>query len=123
MKSTAFRRGALLACAATLALGAGAANASNYSQMVVFGDSLSDTGNIQSFIPLPLPPYSSNTISNGDNWIETLGGRLGLSSLNSESGGTNYAWAGATTGPAGAAVLPPFSLLDQANFYLSDTGM
>lgn len=90
-----------------------------YSGLVAFGDSLTDTGNLYETFGFPLPPYAPGRISDGDVWIDGFATSLGLSSLNSASGGNNYAWANARTGPAGT-VLPPLTLLDQAATYLSN---
>lgn len=52
------------------------AMASNFSQFYVFGDSLSDTGNVFNasggLIP-PDPPYSQGRFSNGDIWVDFVG--------------------------------------------------
>ncbi len=90
-----------------------------YSGLAAFGDSLTDTGNLDAFFGLPQPPYAPGRISDGPVWLDGLADSLGLSSLTSASGGNNYAWAGATTGPAGST-FPPFSLLSQAATYLSN---
>ncbi|OWY65743.1 hypothetical protein B7486_40310 [cyanobacterium TDX16] len=76
-----------------------------FSQIVVFGDSLSDTGNTfqATGIP-PSPPYSEGRFSNGPVWIDYLADNLGLSSDRR----TNYAFGGATTGKNNTtAPLPP----------------
>ena len=70
-----------------------------YSQVVFFGDSLTDTGNLyaSSGNTLPAsPPYFNGRFSNGPLWSETLAGALGFSATPSLFGGNNYAWAGAT---------------------------
>jgi phospholipase/lecithinase/hemolysin len=85
-----------------------------FSQMVVFGDSLSDDGNSAALtggkIP-PTPPYFQGRFSNGPVWVEQLAPRLGLP-VNPD---TNVAVGGATTGtlntntkllPQGAQPLP-----------------
>ena len=106
-----------------LALFAGRADAFSFSSIVVFGDSLSDTGNISRSIPLiPLPPYAPGRFSNGPVWVETLGANLGLPVNPSLAGGTNFAYGGAVTGlPAPAGTGP--SLIDQLNtLYFPATG-
>jgi len=78
-----------------------AASAQPFSNMFVFGDSLSDTGNLAAlpeFSFLNLPPYSRG-FSNGDRAVEVLGKSLGLTAnpslyLLGQSAGTNYAVAG-----------------------------
>jgi phospholipase/lecithinase/hemolysin len=78
----------------------GKANA--FTHLVVFGDSLSDTGNLASLIGLP-SPYYQNRISNGPVAVDVVAARLGLSSnysrhIFSSSGGENYAVGGANAG-------------------------
>jgi phospholipase/lecithinase/hemolysin len=78
-----------------------------YSEIVVFGDSLSDTGNyatryIDQVLP---PPYDGGRWSNGPVWVEILAERLGLQlPVDSSHGGTNYAWGGGTTGSIAGSV-------------------
>lgn len=68
-----------------------------FSQMYVFGDSLSDDGNLFAatggVIP-PSPPYFNGRLSNGPVWVENLAPLLGLA-VNPD---TNVAFSGATTG-------------------------
>ena len=82
------------------------------SQIVVFGDSLSDTGNVfaASGGVTPVPEYFNGRFSNGPNWVERLAGAFGLPVVPSALGGTNNAFGGATTGGSGGSVP---SLLDQ----------
>lgn len=67
-----------------------------FSRIVVFGDSLSDTGNFYQLTGghVPPPPYFDGRFSNGRLWIEYLAEDLGLQVLPED----NYAVAGATTG-------------------------
>ena len=68
-----------------------------YSQVVFFGDSLSDTGNLYLTTGIPVsPPYFNGAFSNGPLWTAILAGDLGRSATPSLLGGTNFAWAGAT---------------------------
>jgi outer membrane lipase/esterase len=113
-----------------------------FSSLVVFGDSLSDSGN-NAFVfdnvgvpPFPLgartptpidgpnfiptAPYASNRYSNGPVWVEQFATALGLSAQPSLQGGSNFAFGGARTGPAGSSF--PFSLVDQVNTFLNATG-
>ncbi|RQH21045.1 SGNH/GDSL hydrolase family protein [Okeania hirsuta] len=68
-----------------------------FSDIYVFGDSLSDTGNAfvatGGLLP-PSPPYFQGRTSNGPLWIETLAPQLELTSNSS----LNFAVNGATTG-------------------------
>lgn len=79
------------------------AQAASFSQIFVFGDSLSDTGNTfeATGIP-PSPPYFEERFSNGPVWVDYLAEDLGLSSDRR----TNYAFGGATTGSNNNTLLP-----------------
>jgi phospholipase/lecithinase/hemolysin len=74
------------------------ASAETYSQLYVFGDSLSDTGNVFKATGGLIPPaqlgYYDGRFSNGLNWVEYLAQDLGLN----PNPNTNYAFGGATTG-------------------------
>lgn len=71
-----------------------------FSQVYVFGDSLSDTGNLASVIGDFPAPYYMNRVSNGPVAVETLAAQLGhaaeasLHLIGTEQG-SNYAVAGA----------------------------
>jgi len=76
-------------------------SAHSFTSLVVFGDSLSDSGRAyvlsDGFYP-PSPPYAQR-FSNGPVAAEYLAAALGLPLLPASSpGGTNYAVGGATTG-------------------------
>jgi outer membrane lipase/esterase len=123
-----------------LTLASGVAQALPYSNLVIFGDSLTDSGNnavvIDSRVPpldpsrtstpiassafIPSLPYASNRYSNGAVWVEYLATKLGLSAAPSVLGGTNFSFGGARTGPAGSSF--PFSLTDQVQFFLGGVG-
>ncbi len=68
-----------------------------FSDLYVFGDSLSDTGNAFAatggLLP-PSPPYFQGRISNGSLWVETLAPQLAVTS----DPNLNFAVNGATTG-------------------------
>ena len=73
-----------------------------YSAMYVFGDSLSDTGNVSlataGLVPVS-PPYADRSFTNGPVWAQDLAGALGLPALlPSLAGGTDFAFGGAETG-------------------------
>lgn len=121
-----------------------------YSDLVIFGDSLSDTGNVglalqaagfanaslgypqpvtNSYIPsAPYPitgAYFPAVFSNGPVWATDFAAALGLSataSLLPGAGGTNYAFAGArvTKGLAQGQDVP--SLIEQYGMYLLGMG-
>ena len=101
-----------------------------YSEIVVFGASLTDVGNIAVISPPflgfsspPSPPYFDGRFANGPIWIDVLADHLGLPRPEaSETGGTNYAYGGATSG----TVDNPFraqgllDMDDQVAEYLTD---
>jgi phospholipase/lecithinase/hemolysin len=90
------------------------AMASNFSQFYVFGDSLSDTGNVfnatgglvnpETAIP-PNPPYAPGRFSNGDIWVDFVGNEIGLTpttfippQTNIPSDDVNFAVGGSSSG-------------------------
>jgi len=93
----------ILSCA--VVCGAGAGRTFAFTQLVVFGDSLSDVGNVnnQTFGISPGSPYWQGRFSNGPVWIEDLAPSFSLSvPTYSRAGGTNatdWAYGGAHTGP------------------------
>jgi len=78
---------------AWFALG-GLAYAGPYSAVVVFGDSLSDNGNLYAAAKIPAAPYYNGRRSNGPVAVEDL-----ASALNAPL--VDFAWIGATTGLGG----------------------
>ncbi len=107
-----------------LVLAAAPVHGQAFSRMVIFGDSLSDTGNIYTItdnwlygsiggllfpdMPLPYPPspYYSKRFSNGPVWVDYLSQDLGLSGPSHDlhnvvfpttGNGYNYAVGGAQT--------------------------
>ncbi len=94
-----------------------AADDDEYSALIVFGDSLSDTGNLAAqpgFEVLLFPPFDNGRLSNGPLAVETLANGLGLPLLAAVNGGTNFAVAGATARQTSLASLP-----NQVNLFLS----
>ena len=95
---------ALLACAVAATLAPTTASALAFSDLVIFGDSLSDTGNLSlatsGAYPGTAQPYDGGRYSNGPVWTEYLATGLGLhyAATPYQTGGTNYAYAGARTG-------------------------
>jgi outer membrane lipase/esterase len=96
----------LAGTALCLSLSVHAASAQQFSSLVIFGDSLSDTGNIAKIVPaavlatipagtpgLPLPPYYDFRFSNGPIYADTLGGKLGIATPTAD-----FAVGGAYTG-------------------------
>ncbi len=86
------------------------AMAIRFSGIAVFGDSLSDVGNIYTLTSqvswltgtvVPDEPYAGGRFSNGPVWVEHVGAALGLDAgTPSMRGGTNYAYGGANTDTA-----------------------
>ena len=92
--------------------------AATYSDLIVFGDSLSDTGNIYrvtaGVIPNS-PPYFDGRFTNGPNYVDDLAADLHLSSKPFLAGGDNYAFGGARTNFNSLA--PSFDIRDQVRTY------
>ncbi|WP_439478467.1 autotransporter domain-containing protein [Brevundimonas sp.] len=80
---------------------ASAASAQTYSRLVVFGDSLSDNGNLYAATgntSPTSPPYFQGRFSNGPVFTELLGFNAGRSAAGaSVTGSINYAYGGART--------------------------
>src|SRR3954468_18901312 len=99
-------------------------------QMVVFGDSLSDTGNVDiaTFGLFPGDNYAPGRFTNGPAttpqtsgpfglWADQVAGRLGVPDPQpflAGGGGTDYAFGSATTASNGLYNIP-----DQVNYFLS----
>jgi outer membrane lipase/esterase len=113
------RRLSTLLAALMFTFPAVAAHAQDYTSIVVFGDSLSDTGNVAHLtqekygvrIPGPLADYTDGRFTDGDDtlpaaqkhfgvWIEQLAATLPAKPIITDSldGGTNYAYGFALTG-------------------------
>ena len=97
-----FLRHAALAALTVAAVGgvASAASAQSYSRLVVFGDSLSDNGNLFAATggASPTAPYFQGRFSNGPVFTELLGFNVGRSAAGaSVTGSINYAYGGART--------------------------
>ena len=115
-------------------------SAENFTHVVSFGDSLSDTGNLfdvtsnpvnQALLailfpeldpPIPSSPYFQGRFSNGPVWVDRLADRLSLDPVTpSEHGGFNYAVGGATTFDDGeflVNLILPDDVEDQVDDYL-----
>ncbi len=105
------------------------AQASAYSALYAFGDSLSDTGNVNIITGgVPLAPYAPGRFTNGPVWVETLAANLGLSANPALApGGTNWAFGGAPTGPPYTQSVPYITQQVSGGFaplpgYLQTTG-
>ena len=104
-------------------LGIASAEAGPFNDMVVFGDSLSDVGNIAqaSFEIYPGPAYFNDRFSNGPVWVESLSVDLGFGSIQrSTAGGDNFAYGGAqTTGTGGFEGLFIRDVNEQVSLFLN----
>jgi outer membrane lipase/esterase len=113
----------ILASALALALGGtSAVQAQSFSDVIVFGDSLSDAGNIA--VVQHLPAGNSFTTNPDPVYAEIVAAYFGDTLTNSLSGGTDYAYGGACARPNGGGftcVNSPgsFSLPTQINTYLT----
>jgi outer membrane lipase/esterase len=103
----------LITLALALALGSIAtAQNRSFTNIYVFGDSLSDTGNLFAATSAlgaanPPAPYYQGRFSNGPVWVERLGNPLALAvtAAPTVKSSMNFAFGGATA--AGTASLPP----------------
>ena len=95
------------------------------SNLVIFGDSLSDMGNGNSSLIVSTvftsPPYFSGRFSNGPVWIEYVSDNFGLSTTFGDglSQGDNRAFGGAQTGQGYAYLTLP-NVGTQINNYLAN---
>jgi len=98
-----------------------------FSNVYIFGDSLSDTGNTRATVPLgsfgpvaALAGYGPNgRFSNGILWHEYLSSELGLASTRSTAGGNNFAYGGARIDNSSG---PSTGVLNQYNQYIGRVG-
>lgn len=113
---------------ATLALAATAitATAGPYTDLIVFGDSLSDVGNTDTWTlgAFPGSDYFDGRFSNGPTYAERLSAGLGFGALLTDTDdGDNFAYGGAETdGPGGFSGLFLNSLVEQVDEYLDRVG-
>jgi thermolabile hemolysin len=92
-----------------------AQNSPSIDHLYIFGDSLSDTGNVfksTNQVYPPSPAYFQGRYSNGQVWVEYLGKELGVPTIQQ----TNFAYGGATTGTVGTQGVP--GLLTQVQQFL-----
>src|SRR3954466_11651359 len=123
MLAIRWNKGVMIAAGLSLCLGVAATSSpadAAPTSVYAFGDSLTDTGNINAstFGILPLSPYASGRFSNGPIWIDRVTSAFGTQATPSLTGGNNFAYGGATTG----GIAPPgvtFQTLD----YLARQGV
>lgn len=105
------------------------ASAATFSKFFVFGDSLSDTGNVfnatQGAVP-PSPPYFNGRFSNSKNWVDFVGDKLNLTPTRftelpgvPATQGVNFATGGANSGKGNAVVpdAPLPGVLEQVGLF------
>jgi phospholipase/lecithinase/hemolysin len=99
----------------------GGKSGDTYSQIVVFGASLSDNGNAATVAPSLFPgaPYYPGRASNGLLWIDVVAADLGNELKPFVNGGTNYAVGGARTCEISGTSPNPFDMCYQTNLYLA----
>ncbi len=111
------------------------ASAAGFSQFNVFGDSLSDTGNVFTVsgqnsptgpIP-PDPPYFQGRFSNNKIWVDYLGQDIGLTptlftnlSTKTPTQGINFAFVGSLSGQDNAFVPGAPGVLKQVDTFLAN---
>ena len=103
-----------------------------FQTTVVFGASLSDTGNLCTSPAVmgcpPAPPYAPGRFSNGSLWVEVLAARYGAAVTPSTAGGNNFAYAEARTGtvpgagPATGTASRVPGMAEQLNAYFARFG-
>ena len=69
----------------------------SFHAVIVFGDSLSDTGNAAKATGIPQAPYFAGRFSDGPVWVEDVAAALGEKVTAVLKGGTNFAFGSATT--------------------------
>ena len=112
----------LVVLTASLLLGcSGGKSGDTYSQIVVFGASLSDNGNATTIVPglFPGAPYYPGRASNGLLWIDVVAADLGNEVKPFVKGGTNYAVGGSRTCEISGTSPNPFDMCYQINLYLA----
>jgi phospholipase/lecithinase/hemolysin len=90
-----------LTAISSLVLSASSYGYSQITNLVSFGDSLSDSGDTHALTGAFVAPYAGVN-SNGPVWQQYLANDLGFSHTYSEAGGTGYAMAGARTAVEGS---------------------
>lgn len=132
MLSSSLKRFFLATAVAAAAVASLPAQAA-YGGLVIFGDSLSDSGNnfiaqggtttpyadITSNFFIPTYTYApAGVYSNGPVWATSFASSLGLSAAPALAGGMNFAFGGART----SGGEPPPSLVSQVGLFLGGTG-
>jgi phospholipase/lecithinase/hemolysin len=106
---------------------ANVAEAVTFTELICFGDSLTDTGNMN-YMSLGIAPgagYWQGRFSNGPTWVEDLAGRLGLPAPAADrppGGGTNYATGGAKTDQTYTFLIGYYGMDTQVARFGNDVG-
>lgn len=114
----------LVAAIAVALCSSAQAAGSDFSKLVVFGDSLSDAGNISLATNPAIQPPLKFTTNPGQVTVQNLGDDLGLSVGPSLAGGTDYAWGGSgvvNNVPGAPAAVP--TITSQVNGYLASSSV
>jgi phospholipase/lecithinase/hemolysin len=92
-----------------------------FSTTVAFGASLDDTGNAcnLSAAACTVAPYAAPRVSNGPLWVELVAQRFGATVTPSRTGGTNFAFSGARTGPIAGTTQGVPNMVQQVDSYLA----
>lgn len=92
-----------------------------FSTTVAFGASLDDTGNAcnLSAAACTPAPYATPRVSNGTLWVELVAQRFGATVTPSRTGGTNFAFSGARTGPIAGTTQAVPNMVQQVDTYLA----
>ena len=93
---------------------------STFSNVITFGDSLSDAGNLSLFIVPSFQPPQKFTTNPGSVTVQNIASALGYSLTASGAGGNDYAWGGAginNNSPGTPAGVP--TVTTQINTYLA----
>ncbi len=93
-----------------------------FSTTVAFGASLDDTGNACNLIASACTPapYASPRVSNGALWLELVAQEFNATVTPSRTGGTNYAYSGARTGPIAGTTQGVPNMVQQVDAYLAN---
>lgn len=110
----------VISCTLALSSIAAYANGHAYDKMVVFGDSLSDNGNLYKWSGLPEKPYFDGRFTNGKLWVEMVAKSLHIdTSLKAQF--ADYAFGGAWAADASHGVGGLVSLsYERNNLYFVD---
>ena len=97
-----------------------------FSELVVFGDSMSDAGNdlvLFTSAVGPNPPYHAGRFSNGPVWVDQLATNLGIPVASASlTGGTNYAYGGAESGEGSSFIHPAIpNVAPQIDAYIASS--